>query len=414
MAGVRNSRAAANPFQSTRASRRAGRSQHLLTKAVIETLEKRTLLSGYVVTSTADDGSSGTLRWAIQQANTAGGNQTITFASSLTSSAPATIDLNGSPLEISGNITINGPGQNLLAIDGGGKSNIFTVDSGSTAEIENLTVKDGYIDGYGGGIINMGDLTVSDSTITQNLASDSGGGLYAESGTLTIDHSTISDNGTVSTSASYNSGGGIYSLAATAVIITDSIISGNAAHNGGGVYSHGTLAVNDSMISGNSAYDGGGLSISGQTSIGENSQISHNNGTVGGGIYTTSTNATITDSTLIGNEADTGGAIYSSSPNFGANVSDLGKMTVSGTALEGNATYGKDAGQDFIYTGGGAICNVAGATLTITNNSTISGNNSQGFPGAGIASYGSTLNVTDSTITGNSQGSDGGGIYNSP
>jgi hypothetical protein len=82
-------------------------------KAVIETLESRTLLSTYTVTSLADTTSSGTLRWAIAQADIAGGNQTIVFDSSLTSGGPATIDLSGTALALddtSGTLTIDGPG----------------------------------------------------------------------------------------------------------------------------------------------------------------------------------------------------------------------------------------------------------------------------------------------------------------
>ena len=39
--------------------RRAARTQHRLTKVILETLESRTLLSTYAVNTLADDGSSG-------------------------------------------------------------------------------------------------------------------------------------------------------------------------------------------------------------------------------------------------------------------------------------------------------------------------------------------------------------------
>ncbi len=42
-------------------------------------LEDRKLLSTFTVTSTLDNGSVGTLRWAIGQANLNGGAETITF-----------------------------------------------------------------------------------------------------------------------------------------------------------------------------------------------------------------------------------------------------------------------------------------------------------------------------------------------
>jgi hypothetical protein len=85
-----------------------------LTKAILEVLESRTLLSTYVVNTLADNGGSGTgltgpLRWAIAQADAAGGDQRITFDSSLTADGSATINLNGTALDLddtSGTLTI--------------------------------------------------------------------------------------------------------------------------------------------------------------------------------------------------------------------------------------------------------------------------------------------------------------------
>src|SRR5581483_8264603 len=98
-----------------------------LTRAVVETLEARTLLS-YTVNSLADDSSTGTLRWAIQQADAAGGNQTITLAPALASGGPATISLSGSanrslPLVLNDTtviLAIVGSGSNLLTINAEG------------------------------------------------------------------------------------------------------------------------------------------------------------------------------------------------------------------------------------------------------------------------------------------------------
>src|SRR5580658_5237024 len=75
--------------------RRSRRSRRCLQKAVIEALESRVLLSTYVVTG-LEDGSgtvtsvgsdtydATTLRGAINAANSAGGNQTITFDTGVT------------------------------------------------------------------------------------------------------------------------------------------------------------------------------------------------------------------------------------------------------------------------------------------------------------------------------------------
>jgi hypothetical protein len=123
----------------------------LLRKAVIDSLELRTMLSTYTVNTSVDNGSTGSglagpLRWVIQQADNATGSQTITFASSVT-----TIDLNGTALDIdksNGQLTIDGPGAGALTINAMGNSNAITVSSTSEVEIEGITIEGGYQSGY--------------------------------------------------------------------------------------------------------------------------------------------------------------------------------------------------------------------------------------------------------------------------
>src|SRR5262245_29219321 len=103
------------------------RSPLRLRPAVME-LEGRTLLANFTVSSTADDGSTGTLRWAIGQANKGNGADTITFSSLF--NAPQTITLTQGPLALTdpATTTIAGPGANLLTVSGGGKSRVFDID----------------------------------------------------------------------------------------------------------------------------------------------------------------------------------------------------------------------------------------------------------------------------------------------
>src|SRR5437899_9354570 len=160
------------------------------------------------VTSTADDGSSGTLRYAIAQANV-GPCDTIVFN---LSSHPATITLAQGQLEISNTsnpITISGPGAANVAISGNNAGRVFYIDSGVTASISAVTVENGVVNDFGGGIYNQGTLTLSNSTLSGNSAArpvvnpSGGGGIYNQ-GTVTLSNSTLSGN-----SATYF-GGGIY------------------------------------------------------------------------------------------------------------------------------------------------------------------------------------------------------------
>ncbi len=71
---------------------------------------------------------------------------------------------------------------------------------------------------HGGGIENLGTLTINDCTVSGNFANDGGGGI-TNAGTLTITASTI---------------------------------NGNYTQWGGGIENLGTLTINDCTISGNS------------------------------------------------------------------------------------------------------------------------------------------------------------------
>jgi hypothetical protein len=107
---------------------------------------------------------------------------------------------------------------------------------------------------------NVGTLTVSNSTLSGNSASDDygnrrGGGIFND-GTLTVSNSTLSGN-----TAGEGSGGGIYNYEGT-LTVSNSTLSGNSAGAGGGIFNFdGTLTVSNSTLSGNTASYGGGIYI---------------------------------------------------------------------------------------------------------------------------------------------------------
>jgi len=168
---------------------------------LLERLEDRTLLSTYTVNSTLDDGSSGTLRWAITQANTVvtpGVPNTIDF--NLPSSS--TIKLETALPNLSAtNIVIQGPGASSLTVErdpalpGTTEFSIFTVNNGATVSISGLTIADGLATD-GGGIDNFGTVTVTNSTLSDNAAPYGGG--IDNAGTLTVTDSTLSANSAAS------------------------------------------------------------------------------------------------------------------------------------------------------------------------------------------------------------------------
>jgi len=153
---------------------------------------KSLYVSPLIVTSTADDGSLGTLRYAIAHSNA---GDTITFDPTVF--APGTshaITLNGSQLEITHNLTISGPGLANLSVSGNNAWRVFQIDSGVSASISGLTITAGNAGtAYGGGINNAGTLNLANCSLTSSTAKD-GGGRYSGSGSANLTNCTFSND----------------------------------------------------------------------------------------------------------------------------------------------------------------------------------------------------------------------------
>ena len=237
-------------------------------------LENRQLLSAFDVTSTADDGSTGTLRWAVNGANADTSPSTIVLELGTT---PTTITLTQGQLELSNtseSVAIyDGAGQGAVTISGNNASRVFQVDKGVTASISGLTITGGSAHD-GGGLLNYGSATVSECTISGNSAYYGGGLRNIDRGTAVISDCTISSNSasgsgggvdnrgnatltdcTISGNDATNYGGGLLNeaLSYASAKITDCTISGNTAEYGGGCYLYdgGTSTINNSIIAGN-------------------------------------------------------------------------------------------------------------------------------------------------------------------
>ena len=228
------------------------------------------------VTNTNDSGA-GSLRAAITTANGDSGdmiNITATGTVTLLSALPA----------LAADMTITGPGANILTVSGNNSAtvgSIFAINTGVTASISGLTIANGNSnsnDQGGGGILNDGTLTVSNCTISGNSGTGSvnneGGGI-TNFGTMTVSGSTFSGN----TAAL---GGGIFNGDGNTLTVTNGTFSGNSAvAKGGGIYNlaGGTLTVTNSTISGNSGGEGGGIETNSTTTTITNSIVAGNTAT---------------------------------------------------------------------------------------------------------------------------------------
>jgi hypothetical protein len=276
------SRIAARNFKRRRPSL-ARRDRHCIRPQDLRGLEDRVLLSPtpYTVINTSNDPTvTGSLPWAINQANNQGNSgyapanadgSVIGFdipttdsgynagTNSWTITLASTLDLS----ESDGPEAINGPTTGGVIVSGNDAVEVVWL-TGGTASISGLTITGGHATGSaGGGILNSGQLTVSDSTISGNSATADGGGIFND-GALMVSDSTISGN------SAQDDGAGIFNVGTLQV--SDSTISGNSAQQtGGGIADFGnsaTMTIVSSTIANNSVVTGGGgLSMQSSTVI---------------------------------------------------------------------------------------------------------------------------------------------------
>ena len=268
--------------------------------------------SSLVVTTTEDvvdafDGET-SLREALAYADSVAdadgdgeSNDTITFAAGIGEAFEngGTINLGGSQLQITSDVTIDGDvdgdGDADVTLDAGGASRVVLVSGGSDATLADLIVTGGNAANGGGIHVNPGAvLTIENSSIVGNNASQWGGGINSR-GDLTLIDTMVYDNsarqggaisaiyGTVtlmSSTLSGNSatkyGGGLYNYDA-AVSLVNTTIAANTASYGGGIYNLGSVSLANSTVTGNTATDGGGIMQHGYFSV-SNSMILGNSG----------------------------------------------------------------------------------------------------------------------------------------
>jgi Domain of unknown function (DUF4347) len=374
-------------------------------------------LATFPVTNTNDSGA-GSLRQAILDANAAAGADTINFTGAMADTTPDTITLTGGQLEISGDVTINGPGASLLTISGNNASRVFQIDPNVSAGIGGVTIANGKASdvgggifnyggslglfnstlknnvaqagggiynyyggmlvngdtfntnsatsGQGGGIYNLGSLEARNSTFNTNQASSHGGGIYNKAGaSLTVDNDTFSKN------KAGGSGGGIYNSGGAAVTVTTSLINdGTAGIWGGGICNFGTIdSLDNTLIRGNtSGAAAGGVYNGGTANITNTTIMSNSTPGQGGGIYNdTSTTLTLRDNSLVsGNRAASGGGIY----NLG--TAKVGNSSMISNRLTSFSGVGPDVWGNYTSEGLNTIYKTAGSTgFSAANGDTI-------------------------------------------
>jgi CSLREA domain-containing protein len=196
---------------------------------------------GATVVSSSGDGAPGSLRSII---NSACPGSTITFDMT-PGHVVSPMNMTIGELLIDKNLTIQGPGANLLTVQrtlsaGAPFFRVFNSKAGQTSTISGLTINNGNISGDGAGVLNGGTLTLSNVTVSGSTSTASGGGV-ANSGTLTVIGSTISGNTSPAGSGIFTSGG--------TLTVTNSTLSGNSSDGVSNL--SGTISITNSTFSGN-------------------------------------------------------------------------------------------------------------------------------------------------------------------
>lgn len=347
--------------------------------ACVEPLEGRALLSTFHVLNLGDAGS-GSLRQAILDANAQPGADEVVFADGL----QGTIPLTTGQLEITGQLTIAGPGADVLAVSGGLQSRVFRVSGGAVVSIADLTITQGTATGTigeGGGILNAAStLTLTNVTLSGNRAigagppADGRGGAVANigGGTLNVVNSHFNGNTAIGGARGRGNGGAILNLSGH-LTVRGSTFTGNQALGGPGggpaiggaistVMAGANATITDSTFSENRSVGG-----SGTGGIGAGR---------GGGVYNFGATLTVADSAFLNNVAQGGSGVTGGTSVVGSGFGgglfsgDSATLVLSGSLLKGNRAIGGDdntstGANAFVGAGfGGGMINIGIATVT--------------------------------------------------
>lgn len=421
-------------------------------------LQPRPLFSSTeLVVSTLTDESDGdfsrgdlSLREAVEIANQSPDHNAIRFTPSLFSGQlingqfPGVTTILQFPLRINWDLTISGPGSNLLNISGGDDSRIFEIGPLADADISGLTLlrasgsasEDQQFDVFefdvtGGALFNAGNAELVDVVFKLNEDTSTGffvngvagGGAINNRGTLSIRDSELAGNSAVEL------GGAIRNVGGRMHIGPNVLVANNLARQGGGIDSSGTLTLFDSIVRENKSDEGGGVSITGGQAEIRRSEILNNTveldpGTSGnGGGISSYGELQIFDTTVAGNRIDNpppgisttttgrGGGVFTG----GGGSVYIERTTISGNEIEVGHAEG----------GGLHIATTGSATNVQIINTTVSGNTAfgplDGFGGGVFVGLTATAipHLIDTTIAFNTAARalisnaevKGGGIY---
>ena len=338
----------------------------------------------------------------------------------------------------SGGVTISG-----LTVDSSDTRNTGEASGGAIAVTDTaLTLDDVTLtnnqarptsaQAFGGGLgVNnepgTGDVVITNSVMTNNVAVGTpgggpdgeplgGGGAWITADNITVTNSTFSEN-------QADAGAGIFALARESLTLTSlNVSNNNATDMGGGLIAGGSnVAISDSVVSGNQAPEGivGGAyvaSIGGQNAGAvsvTNTRISDNTSALVGGAFIAGFmedfNTSLDRVTVTGNVA-------TDPPDPSSLYSGVGGLLLFGSAEISNSTISNNTGTGMTLSSGSRITPVSTAGIqpminvpsdsnVNISNTTISGNSAEGIvaltytDGCGTVSTASSVSVCASSLS---------------
>ncbi len=344
-----------------------------------------------------------------------------------------------SPLIPAANVTIKGPGRDILTIDANHIDRAIT--SSHSLKVSNITIANGATPKtatpIGGCLLISGQATLNNVTLS-NCTADGSAGIYAYGGaiavvggSLTADSSTFNNNSAIA--PYYAAGGAIVVIGSPAyydVSISNSTLSGNSVTAGieviGGAiavaYSNQYDETADVTLT-NTTVSGNTLTA---TSIppyynATQKQTYYYGNAAGAGVWAHGANITLTGSHITNNNqtsnaAGFGGGVYAANGQYENTTTTTyypvgGAVSVTGSTISGNS-----ATSVYQNTYGGGLQGAGDITI---DTSAISGNKAQSqcygcySAGGGVESgkYTYNLAITGSTLSGNSVSATGTFAY---
>lgn len=404
--------------------------------------------------------TDGTLADAIKSANANPDKDTYQIEISGSSADNGTIRKSTSIIgdataELSGALTFAGTGVNSLLKDltflAGGTQAVSNgtmgIGDAQNLIIDNVTFEQRKLYGFGGSILNIGNMTVQNKSLFANNKADYGGAIHHGSNTLDIKDSKFSENTATSSGGAVNNTGTLF--------VTGSTFEKNySVYYGGAIQTSGNTDIQGTTFTDNHASEGGAIRMTGKNgslNISDSSFINNytpfnsQGASEHGGAINSAGRLNIIRTRFQNNRSTEGGAIkindsssevmisgsnfsnnYAAIRNGGAISQSNGTLTVSDTVFFQNHTDNTEGGGGAIHTSANAQLTVSqtsfsqnyadkgnGGALqlegeTILNNVTAAGNHA--LMGGAVSNTGS-LTITGGSSFNDNKAEIGGAIY---